>query len=286
MSRYGPTVDGDPERARSPRLAASPQPALRSLLPRGYAGYTEATSPRHLVLPASISVPIVVKLADSPYRPPEFVMGAHGSYTVLDGDCPPSYLELWLAPPGAYTVLGLPMEELRGQTVDLVDVVGGDGRRLAERLRDAPTWGRRFALLDEFLLERLERGPRPSPEVAWAWRRLTATGGAVPIGRLAAEVGWSHRHLIARFRQQVGLAPKTAARLVRFDAVWRRLEQPRPPDWGLLAAEAGYADQAHLIREFRRFTGTTPTGFLARTPAGQGGGAEINFVQDALAVPS
>ena len=87
----------------------------------------------------------------------------------------------------------------------------------------------------------------------------------MPIGRLAAEVGWSHKHLITRFRQQVGLGPKTAARLIRFDGVWRRLDQAGDrPDWGLVAAEAGYADQAHLVREFRQFTGTTPTGFLAQ----------------------
>jgi AraC-like DNA-binding protein len=173
----------------------------------------------------------VVKLADSPYRPPAFVMGAHGTSVVLEGDCAPSYLEVLLAPLGAYRLLGLPMNRLSGDTVDLVEVLGADGRRLAEQLRDTPSWRQRFALLDRFLLERLERGPRPSPEVGWAWQRLVATGGAVPIGQLAREVGWSHRHLLARFRRQVGLRPKTAARLIRFDGVWRRLDQDRPLDW-------------------------------------------------------
>ena len=107
----------------------------------------------------------------------------------------------------------------------------------------------------------------------------------MPIGRLATEVGWSHKHLIARFRQQVGLAPKTAARLVRFRGVLRQVGSDRRLDWGLLAAEAGYADQAHLVREFRQFTGTTPTDFLARTRAAHGE-HEINFVQDAVAVAS
>jgi AraC-like DNA-binding protein len=276
-----------PERARRPRLAAEPQPLLRSMLPRGYAGFTEATTPRRLVLPATTSVPLVVKLADSAYRPPAFVMGARGSSTVLEGECSPSYLEVLLAPLGAYTLLGLPLEELSGQTVDLVDVLGPAGRRLAEQLRDTPSWRQRFALLDRFLLRRLADGPRPSPEVAWAWRRLEATGGAVPIGRLAREVGWSHRHLIARFRQQVGLRPKTAARLVRFGTVWRRLDERRPLDWGLVAAETGYADQAHLVREFHQFTGTTPTAFVALTRPDDGdGGREVKSVQDVVAVAS
>jgi hypothetical protein len=110
---------------------------------------------------------------------------------------------------------------------------------------DASAIVRQDALLDRFLLGRLADGPRPSPEVGWAWARLVATGGAVPIGRLAGEVGWSHKQLIARFRQQIGLRPKTAARLVRFDGVWRRLDGERGRlDWGRVAREVGNADQA------------------------------------------
>jgi AraC-like DNA-binding protein len=277
-----------PERARSPRVVAAPHARLRPLLPRGYVGFTEATTPRHLVLPATAAVPLVVKLADSPYRPPAFVMGAHGSSIALEGDCAPSYLEVLLSPLGAYRILGLPLNQLSGgHTVDLVEVLGAGGRRLAERLRETPTWRQRFGLMDQFLLRRLDRGPRPSPEVGRAWERLVTTGGAVPIGQLASEVGWSHKHLIARFRQQVGLGPKTAARLVRFNGVWRQLDEGRPLDWGLVAAEVGYADQAHLVREFRQFTGTTPTGFLARTrPADGDAGQQVNSVQDVAAVVS
>ena len=270
-----------PERVRWPRLVATPQAQLRRLLPRGYVGFTEATAPRHLVVPATTSVPLVVKLVDWPHRPPAFVMGAHDSFTVLEGECAPSYLEVLLAPLGAYRLLGLPMDQLSGRIVDLVEVLGADGRRLTEQLREAPSWRQRFALADQFLLRQLEEGPRPSPEVGWAWERLVATGGAVPVGRIAGEVGWSHKHLIAKFRQQIGLRPKTAARLVRFDGVWRRLDGRRPLDWGQVAREAGYADQAHLVREFHQFTGTTPTQFLA-----QGRAWQVNSVQDTVAAAS
>jgi AraC-like DNA-binding protein len=276
-----------PERTRWPRLVAAPQAPLRLLLPRGYVGFNQATAPRHLDLPATTSIPLVVKTVDSRHRPAAFAMGAPGSITVLKGACAPFLLEVLLAPLGAYRPLGQPTAELGGRPLDLVEVLGGDGRRLAEQLRDTPSWRQRLALLDRFLLERLDRGPRPSPEVGWAWRRLVATGGAVPIGQLAREVGWSHRHLLARFRRQVGLRPKTAARLIRFDGVWRRLDQDRPLDWGRVAAEVGYADQAHLAREFRQFTGTTPTAFAAwTTPPGGNGERLVNFVQDALTAAS
>jgi AraC-like DNA-binding protein len=214
---------------------------------------------------ATTAVPLIVKLADTAYRPPQFVKGAHGSYHAPEGTCAPSYVEVWFAPLAAYTLLGLPLDKLCGETVDLVDVLGAAGRRLGEQVREAPTWRRRFTLLDEFLLDRLDRGPRPSPQVRRAWQRLVVSSGAVPVGRIATEVGWSHKHLITKFRQQIGVAPKTAAGLVRFDDLRRRLDAQRSPDWGRLAAEAGYADQAHLVRDFRRYTGNTPTEFLART---------------------
>jgi AraC-like DNA-binding protein len=276
-----------PERARWPRVAGAPHPRLRSLLPRGYAGFTEATTPRHLVLPATTAVLLVVKLVDSPYRPPAFVMGARSASTVLEGACSPSYLELLLAPLGAYRLLGLPLDELSGQLVDLAEVLGPDGRRLRDQLREAPTWRERFARVDRFLLRRLERGPRPSPEVGRAWERLVASGGAVPIGQLADEVGWSHKHLITRFKRQVGLRPKTAARLVRFNGVWRCLDERRPLDWGRVAREVGYADQAHLIRDFHQFTGATPTEFAAwPLPPARDGEQEVNSIQDKVAAAS
>jgi AraC-like DNA-binding protein len=240
-----------------------PAAAASALAPRGYAGFSEATAPRHLVVPATTSGPLVVKLADSPHRPSAFVMGAPDSFTVLEGASARSYLEVLLAPLGAYRLLGVPMDELSGQLVDLAEVRGADGLRLGEQLREAPTWRQRFTLLDRFLLRRLEAGPRPAPEVGRAWERLAATGGAVPIAQLAGEVGWSHKHLIAKFRQQVGLRPKTAARLVRFERVLGRLDERQRLDWGLVVREAGYADQAHLIRDFRQFTGASPTAFLA-----------------------
>jgi AraC-like DNA-binding protein len=273
-----------PERVRWPRLVAAPQAPPRLLLPRGYVGFNKATAPRHLDLPATTSISLVVKTVDSRHRPAAFAMGARGSFTVLEGACAPFHLEVLLAPLGAYRPLDQPMDELGGRLLDLVEVLGADGRRLAEQLRETSSWRQRLALVDRLLLE---RGPRPSPEVGWAWRRLVATGGAVPIGQLAREVGWSHKHLLAKFRRQVGLRPKTAARLIRFDGVLSRLDGRRRLDWGRVAREVGYADQAHLVREFRQFTGTTPTAFAAWTaPPGGDGEGEVNLVQDALTAAS
>ena len=207
------------------------QPPLRSLLRRGSAGFTEATAPRHPILPATASVLLIVEIADSPRRPPALVVGAHDSFTVLEGAGARSWLGLRLAPLGAW-LLGPPIA-VRGQPTP-TEVLGADGRRLGERPARSRAGGTGSPC---WTVSCCYDGPAPTPEVAWAWRRLVATVGRVPIGQLADEVGWSHKHLIARFRQQVGLRPKTAALLIRFDGVLRRLDQGHPLDWGLVARE-------------------------------------------------
>jgi AraC-like DNA-binding protein len=255
------------ERTGWPRVGGVPHPQLRGLLARDYAGFTEAPAHPNLAVPATATIAVILRLKDAPRFPPAVLGGAHDTVWMADGPCSPAYLELRLAPLGAYRLLGMPMDALTGQLVDLTDVLGAGSRRLADQLRDAPSWRQRFGLLDAYLLRRAQHGPAPAPEVARAWRRLTATGGRLPIRRLAGEVGWSHKHLITRFKQQIGLPPKTAARLVRFDVVWRRLAAHPPARWDALAADSGYADQAHLIRDFHQFTGATPAAFLAHRQA-------------------
>jgi AraC-like DNA-binding protein len=174
-----------------------------------------------------------------------------------------------LTPLGARRILGWPMEELTNRVVALEDVLGPRAGELVERLREAPGWPERFALLDAALLRRVDAGPAPAPEVAWSYARLAAAGGRVAAGALAEEVGWSRRHLAARWRRDVGMGPKAVARVLRFQRAVQLLR-----DGGALADVAydcGYADQPHLNREFRALGGSTPR--------------EVTNVQDAAATP-
>ncbi len=79
-----------------------------------------------------------------------------------------------------------------------------------------------------------------------------------PVGKVAASLDWSHRHFIARFSEAVGLSPKRYARLVRFGRVLLRLERQKETGLAEIAQDAGYADQAHFNRDFRRFSGISP----------------------------
>src|SRR5205085_4423603 len=110
-------------------------------------------------------------------------------------------------------------------------------------LRSAGTWGARFAVLDDVLLAALVDAPAPAAEVVQAWDCLTASGGRIEVNALARQVGWSRRHLTQQFQRELGLPPKVAGRVVRFDRARRLLTGPAPPGIAAVAASCGYYDQ-------------------------------------------
>nr|WP_198151281.1 helix-turn-helix domain-containing protein [Kibdelosporangium sp. MJ126-NF4] len=172
-----------------------------------------------------------------------------------------------LSPHGAYTLLGVPLWEVTNTVIDVADVLGPTADQIMARLAETSTWQSRLALLDDALAARSEIGPRAAPQVVWAWRQLCRSHGRVPVDRLAAEVGWTRRHLLTRFREQIGVPPKTAARMIRFQsALHLLLRSEPPPSFARLAQATGYSDQAHLTREFRTLTGTTPVELTAAWP--------------------
>jgi len=157
-------------------------------------------------------------------------------------------------------------------------VLGGVCAELRARALAAPGWPERFAALDEILLRRLAAtaatatraataATPAAPEVRFAWRHLLQTGGTARISDLAAETGWSGRHLTSRFRTEIGLTPKGAARVIRFDRARHLLiRQASDKSSGYrladLAAACGYFDQAHLAREFRALAGCPPSQWI------------------------
>jgi AraC-like DNA-binding protein len=192
-----------------------------------------------------------------------FVAGLHERTARIEHNGHVFGVQLALSPPAAHVLFRTPMHALASQTVELDDLFGAEAGRLAERLHETPTWAARFDVLDRFLGERLAAAPPPSPQITWAWRRLERTGGGYSIGRLAAELDWSRKRLVRRFREGIGLAPKTVARVLRFHHAVKRLAGAEER-WSDIAIACGYYDQAHFNRDFREFAGMTPTEFVRR----------------------
>jgi AraC-like DNA-binding protein len=164
-------------------------------------------------------------------------------------------LQVRLSPVVAHAVLGS-SSELGGTLVALDDLWGRDAVRVQEQLRNARSWDDRFAIAEAALARRHDPGRAVDPEVAFCWAQMVASRGRVRVERLTVEVGWSRKRLWSRFRSQVGLTPKRAAQLVRFDHAAHRLAAGHNP--AQVAAESGYVDQSHLHRDAVAFAGLTP----------------------------
>ena len=272
-------------RGVSEAVEHGPAAELRPYIAR-YNGYRQAgvAPATHTGLPSpfltlivTLDEPLTVAAHPDPRQPSgEYVTLAGGLHTapaLIRHEGSQSGVQVALSPLGARAVLGMPAGQLASLDVEGADVIGPLAAELHQRVHAAETWPDRFAVLDEVLSRRvrayLETGrPDAGGEVAAAWRRLLATGGTIGVGALAAETGWSERHLRTRFAAEIGLTPKAAARVIRFDrarrVLQRRAARGRPLGLASVAAEFGYYDQAHLDAEFRAIAGRAPTAWLAQ----------------------
>jgi AraC-like DNA-binding protein len=269
----------------SEAVAGRPAAELRSFV-AGYSGYRQAgVEPgRHAGLPSpyltlifTLDEALRVAAHPDPRQPGgEYVTlvgGLHSVPALITHDGFQSGIQVALSPVGARAFFGLPAGDLAHVDVHGSQVCGPLATEVQERIQAAATWPERFAVLNEVLLRRLRAHQADgrqdvSAEIGFAWQRLLATKGAIAVSALAEETGWSSRHLRSRFAAEIGLAPKAAARVVRFDRARRLLQRRaaagRPLDLAALAAHCGYYDQAHLDADFRALAGAPPTTWLAR----------------------
>ncbi|HEU4394380.1 MAG TPA: helix-turn-helix domain-containing protein [Planctomycetota bacterium] len=169
-------------------------------------------------------------------------------------------------PEGAAAILGVPAGEITARSLALDDLWGADGRRLEERVGSARDAGARLAAAASGLVARARVARRPERSRA-AVDLCRRTRGTASVDDLARAAGVSGRHLERLFRDEVGLPPKTLSRILRFRAALTLLKRGAPGGPAGVAIDLGYADQAHLHRDFREFAGAPPGAFLRR-PAG------------------
>jgi AraC-like DNA-binding protein len=225
----------------------------------------------------TLDEPLTVLAHPDPKQPGgEFLTlagGLHSAPALISHDGYQSGIQLAVSPLGARAFFGFPAAELANIDLEGSEVCGALAGEIHDRVRAAMTWPARFAVLDEVLSRRVraheqERERDLRAEIGFAWRRLLDSGGTMSMSALASETGWSDRHLRNRFMAEIGLTPKAAARVVRFDRarrlLQRRAESGRPLALAALAAHCGYYDQAHLDAEFRVLAGAPPTTWLAR----------------------
>lgn len=158
-----------------------------------------------------------------------------------------------ITPFGCRALFGAPLGAVAGRTLYLADLPRGFSPAEHEAVTSLTTWPARLAAVEGLLLDRLQAA-RLAADVLRAWQLL---GEGHRVSRVADEVGWSRRHLANRVRGEFGVSPKELGRLARFQNASRMVQSGMPLTDA--AHAAGYADQAHLSREWRTFAGSSPS---------------------------
>jgi AraC-like DNA-binding protein len=221
---------------------------------------------RHMTFIVSIGQPIdVVRQTNEAHAPRTYrsvLSGLHASPALISHDGNQEGVAIELTPLGSRVLFGMPARAVWGLTLELQEVAGPIGDELWERLQSGSGWPQRFAACDGVLARLAGRDETPI-EMAACWQALVASRGQLQVDMLAREVGYSRQHLARRFREEFGLGPKLAARIIRFERANRML-RATPPHVSLavVAATCGYADQSHLARDFALLAGCSPTQWL------------------------
>lgn len=174
-----------------------------------------------------------------------------------------SFFGVRFRPGMAAALLRMPAHELTDQRAPL-DVIWPRAVELVERVAEEDDIAVRVRLLERAIVVRLRAsGASPRRDVAAAVRRITLSGGTLPIADLVESLGVTRQHLARVFGEHVGVSPKTFARVVRLARVIARARSAPTVSWSALAYELGYYDQAHLVGEFRALAGVTPAQWAA-----------------------
>lgn len=265
-------------------VVVAPDPQLRGLVDR-YLGYRQhgvalgvhrGLPSRSITLVISLAEPIKLVADPDASRATRaargVVGGLHLGPALIEQDAFQEGIHVAVSPFGAWQLLGVSAAELSGAVCDVTELPVRWARDLVDRLCETPDWAGRFAVLDELLGRGAQASVSFVDEVQWAWRQLLAHGGSPRVGELAARVGWSRRHFSERFTRAVGVTPKQAARLVRFERSTALLRAGAVTSLSALAVECGYYDQAHLANEWARLAGCSPSTWIAE---------ELPFLRDA-----
>ncbi len=196
-------------------------------------------------------------------QPRQFLVGQMERHTLLEPTGRTEVLGIRFRPSGAYPFFNIPVREFTGRFLRLDEFAKPFAAEVEERLYEARTTARKIRRLEDILLRRLGHAPDSDKMIEAAVNRILRTNGCGSINGLSDHLGVSRRQLERKFALWVGLEPKFLCRILRFQRIFRALEQKDLEGWAAIAHACGYSDQAHFIKEFKAFSGQSPRAFFS-----------------------
>ncbi len=187
--------------------------------------------------------------------------GPHSNFVVIDTTCQASTIGVHFKPGCAYPFLNLPADELHNNHISLDMLWGTKASEMREQLLEVQPPTDKFKILEQYLLKQMIQPKRHHPAVVYALTKFKTVPHQSKIAEVTEQINLSSRRFIEVFKKEVGLTPKQYCRVQRFQRVLSLIEDREEIDWTDIALSSGYYDQAHFIRDFRSFSGFSPTAY-------------------------
>lgn len=206
--------------------------------------------------------PLSVTIADNPFYASEqriFLTGIQNSpRTICSSTEDTGTIGVELTPKGLYHLFHLSMFELTDRIYSFEDLFGAWGRRLQTRMGEIESPYEKINLLQHTLIHLFHQNTKDFSLLDHTIEMIIRYHGMIRIQELASETGYSRRYLDMLFKEHIGLSPKSLASILRFQSIYQHLMQANSHTVSKDSLYAHYYDQAHFIKEFKRFTGYTP----------------------------
>lgn len=163
-------------------------------------------------------------------------------------------------PIGAYRFFKLKQSEIKNQIHLLTDIFGKTAFQIQEVIANAETTEEKVKLLQQFLLTLFLKN-ESDLILEYCVRKIKSSNGSVSVKQLEKETGFSSRWLHMKFDEKIGVSPKNLCAITRFQFCYQALTQNNEEISGQRNFYNLYYDQAHFIKEFKRFTGLPPVKF-------------------------
>jgi len=228
--------------------------------------------PRSLIMPDGIveiifhyETPFYTWQRNTSFSQPEnFAVSMMRQYIEIGSSGKAGFISVRFFPWGAYHFFNVPVQTFLDQTIDAQELWGNCSGKIITELKSLTTINDRFKAVEWFLLEKLDLYQKSETQTDHAIKRIRETKGVLSMEEIYADTGFSKKQLERKFLATVGVTPKVFSRITRFLNICRNLKAQKNKTLTQLTYECGFYDQAHFIKEFKAFSGFTPTAFFEK----------------------
>jgi AraC-like DNA-binding protein len=203
-----------------------------------------------------------IQTGDTQYRAYSYICQQQATSYQLRFDEDYLMLKVVFKPGALYRLLGIPLSAFHGQYIDAELIIPGDVKAINEQLLNAQSYPEMIQVIEQYLTRKIRGVKFDKHPLDKINEFISSQSSNFSLSRVAGQACLSTRQLERKFMERIGVGPQSYYRIIRFNRAFKMKENQPGSSWFNIAIDCGYCDLQHLIKDFKQFSGTTPTALL------------------------